>query len=87
MKIEENVRGIMPLIMDKNFSRVEKEKFVKDLVLKFCHIAWDDGYGQANRGWQGKSLTGWYEWEQLMTEPIVKQVVEDENDEDDYVEE
>lgn len=59
----------MPLLLDKNFSREEKEKYVKDLVLQVAHIAWYDGYAQCGIKWQSGKCSDWYDLRKAITEP------------------
>ncbi len=44
MIIEEQIRAIMPMILDKNFSRAEKEEWIKKVVVAVGQKAFSAGF-------------------------------------------
>ncbi len=68
MKVEQNIRAIMPILMDKVFSRTEKEDTVYQLIMQISRLSWEQGEESMYQEDRGNTGLSWMVWWTSITE-------------------
>ncbi len=68
MKVEQNIRAIMPILMDKNFTRQEKETTIYKLIEQISRLSWEQGSESMYQDDRGNDSMSWITWWKSITE-------------------
>lgn len=68
MKIEQNIRAIMPILLDKGFSRAEKEETIYKLIQQISRLSWEQGAESMYQDDRGNDSMSWITWWKNITE-------------------